>query len=503
MNYIDKLLNGITMYRLVLYETMVLALFGIGFTFAGVLPFNGMRLVLSLVIVGVSCVVANTIFGKLFAVPVNAESSYITAFILFLIMPAPKDTLSVLILVLVSIVAMASKYVLNIRGKHVFNPAALAVWLIGITGLGVATWWVASGVMLVPAIIGGLFIARKLRRLDLFVVFAVVALCTIVVSGLWYGSGFFDTVKQAFVSWPIIFFGSIMLTEPLTAPPTKPLILAYGAIVGLLFGTSFHIGPFTTSPEFALLVGNLFSYIVSPKGKLILTLKEKIQMAPLVYDFVFTPNYAFNFTAGQYMAWTLTNAKDDSRGNRRFFTVASSPTEKEVHLGVKIPPNPSAFKQTLLTMEAGSQLVAGQLAGDFTLARYGFKKYVAIAGGIGITPFRSMIKQFVDTGVSVDMVLFYASADVDEFVYNDVLTAGESVGIKTVRILSGAKVVPSDWHGPTGYLTKELIEQEVSNPLDRIYFISGPNVMVDSYKKLLVGMGVQRTNIVTDYFPGY
>ncbi len=98
-------------------------------------------------------------------------------------------------------------------------------------------------------------------------------------------------------------------------------------------------------------------------------LKEKLQLAPAVFDFVFTPNrpMAAAFTAGQYMDWTIDASKNDTRGNRRYFTIASSPTESEVHLGVKVPKDPSTFKQALLNMKPGDELMAGTLAGDFNL----------------------------------------------------------------------------------------------------------------------------------------
>jgi len=84
-------------------------------------------------------------------------------------------------------------------------------------------------------------------------------------------------------------------------PPTKKLQIIYGAIIGFLFTPYLHIGGVYSSPELALVIGNLFSYLVSPKYKLFLRLKKKIQITPEIIDFVFVPDKKFNFAPGQYM----------------------------------------------------------------------------------------------------------------------------------------------------------------------------------------------------------
>ena len=81
-----------------------------------------------------------------------------------------------------------------------------------------------------------------------------------------------------------------MLTEPLTTPPTRRWRLIYGAIVGALFSPFIAIGAITSSPELALLVGNIFSYIVSPKGKRTLTLVDKERVSGDIYHFTFAPD---------------------------------------------------------------------------------------------------------------------------------------------------------------------------------------------------------------------
>ena len=504
MGYIDNFLNSITMYRLVLYGLIILAILGIIFSFAGMLSFNGVHLIISAALLLAICVGSNKIFGYILKVPDNIESSYITALILFLILPPATTLREGAILSVVGLVAMSSKYILNIRGKHIFNPAAIAAVLLAVSGFGSAMWWVSSPSMIIPVVIIGLLMVRKVRWSWLFISFIVAAFLYTAVNALLRGADFTQAVLGIFLYGPAIFFGSIMLTEPSTTPPTRRRQIIYGALVGALYGIPFHFGRFYNTPELTLTLGNIYSYFASPKGRLLLRLKEKIQMAPLIYDFVFTPNREFKFTAGQYLEWTTRPYHCDSRGNRRYFTVASSPTEKEIRIGVKIPEKPSSFKRFLNSMKPGDQLMAGHLSGDFTLPKDAANRtIVGIAGGIGITPFRSMVKYLIGTGQKTNLVLFYAASDPAEFVYKDILKEGESAGVKTVYVLSGAKNQPADWTGKTGYITEEMIKAEVPGYQKGIYYLSGPNVMVDAYKKLLSSLKINKRNIRTDYFPGY
>jgi hypothetical protein len=133
INLIDNVLNRITMYRLVLYYLIFLVVAAIALSFFGFLPFQPINLLVSLSVLVSVCWIANSALAKLFNVPANAESLYITAFILALIItPQPPSryfAASSALVVWAGIWAMASKYVFAIRRKHIFNPAALAVAL--------------------------------------------------------------------------------------------------------------------------------------------------------------------------------------------------------------------------------------------------------------------------------------------------------------------------------------------------------------------------------------
>ncbi|MFZ2621340.1 MAG: oxidoreductase [Minisyncoccia bacterium] len=492
------------MYKLVLYGLMILAGISVIFGFLGILSYSGLSLIYSLLILTTICYATNFLFAKIFKVQTNSESYLISALILFFIAFPAKTLADFEMLVLVGIVAMASKYILAIKKKHVFNPVAVSVFILGIFGSGVGAWWIGSSVMLIPTILLGFLILRKVKRFSLFFSFFLTATVSILVVGIYHSMNIGEILSQMFASWPIIFFGTIMLTEPLTTPPTRALQVAYGALVGLLFGVQFQIGPLYSTPEFALIVGNLFSYIVSPRLRLVLTLSEKKMLPGNVYEFIWKLDKKTKFKAGQYLEWTLGHKHPDIRGNRRFFTIASSPTENDLRLGVKFYDSPSSFKKKLSSLNPGDTIIASQLAGDFTLPDDPKKKLVFIAGGIGVTPFRSMIKNLSDNNDKRNVTLFFSNRTPKDIVYKDVFdSALQKVGLRTIYAVND---LAGDIQTPNmrvGFIDADMIKKEVPDYRERIFYISGPHGMITAFEDTLQKLGVSSSNIKTDFFPGF
>lgn len=501
---IDNFLNSITMYRLVVYGLLVLIIISIVLSFFRLLPYTPIQYLITLLTLMATCLASNFLFSKILKAQTNFESYLITAFILFFVL-APINNLSDFVITFAAaIISMASKYLFAINRKHIFNPVAITAFLLGLFGFGNAIWWVGSINLLPFVIIVGLLVVRKIRRFYLLWSYLLASVITLLIFNLSNNLSVADSIWQIFTSWPLIFFGTIMLTEPLTTPPNQKLRIIYGVIVGIFFGSQFHIGPFFSSPELALVVGNIFSFLVSPKQRLFLKFKQKNELAPNIYEFIFTPDQKPAFTAGQFLEWTLPHKNIDSRGNRRYFTIASSPTESEIKLGVKVSPNASSsFKKALLSLNSGELLSASQLAGDFILPNDLNQKIVLIAGGIGVTPFRSMIQNMLDANQKREVILFYTCVNEKEFVYKDIFSRAKDLGLKVVYVITNEKEVASNWSGEKGYLTIDMIKKYVPDFSERVFYLSGPSVMVDSYKNLLHKMNIQSKNIVTDYFPGF
>jgi ferredoxin-NADP reductase len=494
MKKIDGFLNRITMDRAVLYCLLLLLAVAFGLSFFGLLPFAPFDLIASTAFILAVCVFSNAIFAWAFKAPSNIESVYTTALILALIISPANPVGNLLFLSWVSIIAMASKYILAVGKKHLFNPVAISVAIVSLVAGQSASWWVANLYIMPVVLIGGLLVARKMKRLDLVLSFLGVLLLTGSIFSLINGRNLFLNVQESLVYSPALFFAFIMLTEPMTIPPNKLLRICYGLVAGFLFFPQVHIGLLYFTPELALVAANIFSYLLSPDQKLILTLKKKEELASGIYDFEFATDQGMPFKPGQYMEFTMEHPDQDSRGIRRYLTIASSPTEQDMKLGIKFYDKPSSFKKYLMQVKPGHKIVASQLAGDFTLPKDKNKKLVFIAGGIGATPFRSMIKYMLDTKDKRSVALFYLNKNRDDIAYKDIFDKAEQQ--------LDVKVVYSIFDIPPASYYRQIAE-EVPDFKERFFYISGPNSMVNAFYANLRKIGVKRSYIKTDYFPGF
>ncbi len=501
---IDSFLNGYTMYTVVLGNLVLLAVVAFVLSVLGVLSYAWWQLVLSGLILAAVGYGANELYAWQLKVPVNRESVWITNAILFFVLTPPANLQDVGRLASVCVLAMASKFIFIWNKKHIFNPVAIALVLAMLLGVPIASWWVATPALAPFALVLGVLVVRKIRRFGMVLAFLATASIGLGWSAWQLGSSWTQFAYELYASWPIAFFAGFMLTEPLTTPATKKMRLAYGSLVGFLFGIPFQIGPLFSSPELALVLGNAFSFVLDPRYRVFLQLKKREEIARNTYQFYFSPSRQLEFEPGQYMEWTFPHENSDARGVRRYFTLASSPTEELVQLGIRIPENPSSYKRQLLEMKPGETIVADQVAGDFTLPEDHNQPVVFIAGGIGVTPFRSMIQYAVDTKQQRDITFFYVNRREEDITYRAVFdAAAKSLGITLVYVLTDTEHLPKKWAGETGYITKEMLSRYIVDLKVPTYYLSGPNAMVDAYKAVLQESGVPERAIQTDYFPGF
>ena len=498
MEYIDDFLNSITMYRLVLYVLTCYLVVALVLSFFNLLPFSSIDLLISSGILIVVCGITNKFFAKIFKASSNVESIFITAFILSLIITPARNFNEAIFLSLVAVLSQGSKYIFAINRKHIFNPAALAIFTSFMIFKFGASWWVGNIYLFPFVFLGGLLILKKIRRFRMSTIFILTSI--LIPIGIYYFlkltnqpvdpfflNDFFKYLPES----PIFFFAFIMLTEPQTSPNKGNFQLIYAVLVAALFYIWGFLPVTIYYPlELSILFGNIFSYLVSPKEKLVLGLKEKTKIAQDIYEFAFSGE--LKFLPGQYLEWTLGQKKPDSRGNRRYFTIASSPTEQQLKIGVKSYPNGSSFKKALLGLQEGDQIVASQLSGEFILPQDSTRKLVFLAGGIGITPFRSIIKFLLDTNQKRDIILLYSNKIESDIVYKDIFDeASKKLGTKVVYVNTDT----------AGYIDEKMIKQEVPDFKERIFYISGPHSMVDAFEKTLKKMGVKKIKV--DFFPGY
>lgn len=488
---IDDILNGVTMYRLITYGLSLLALVTIIFSFTGVLDYEPTHIIGSLLIIMTAGFVTNWTLPRLWGVSANAESGLITCLILFFVLSPVLTPGRVVALALAAIIAVASKYLIAWRGKHIFNPAAFGAFAVGALGLTSVSWWVGSNSLWVFTLILGLLIARKTRRLSMVAVFAAVAIATTVVVAASGTVEIAESLQLLLFASPLIFLGTIMMTEPSTMPPSRQQQWIFAALTGFLFASHLKIGPVYIYPEMALLIANVYAFAVSSKRRWVLQLAAKHKITDELYDYEFTPNAPIQSHPGQYMEVTMPVSRQDDRGNRRTFTIASAPTEKTIHIGVRMPQRSSRFKQTLQNMKVGDSLLAGQIAGGFVLPRDESQKLLLIAGGVGITPYRSMVKHLIDTGQKRDIILLYLAKSQDEFMFKGIFDSAKTAGLKTIYVADPAP------------LKSEQLQKYVPDLTERKAYVSGPPVMVRHAKRVLRSFGVKRRAIKTDFFSGY
>ena len=154
-------------------------------------------------------------------------------------------------------------------------------------------------------------------------------------------------------------------------------------------------------------------------------------------------------------------------------------------------------------MKLGDTIIASQLAGDFTLPRNRKTKLAFIIGGIGVTPFRSMVKYLLDKKEMRPIVIFYSNKIEPDIVYKEIFDEAErQLGIKTIYTLTDIQLVPLDWNEGKGYISEKMIMEAMPDYKERMFYISGPHGMVVDFKKILKEINVKNSRIRTDFFPG-
>ena len=232
-------------------------------------------------------------------------------------------------------------------------------------------------------------------------------------------------------------------------------------------------------------------------------LKERRSEATEVISFVFDlGGQPFEQQPGQYVFYEL-DALDfsDERGNRRHFTISSSPTEKGI-LMFTTRMRGSGFKETLRHAPLGYEINIGTPFGHFVMPEGETRRHVFIAGGIGITPYRSMLRCAVDTKKPIDVVLLYFSHSSADIVFGQELEeiARQMATFSLVHVLSDPE---PDWKGEKGRLSEALLRKWVPNLDQRLFWISGPPPMVMAHKELIEQTGLKEEAIRTDSFAGY
>lgn len=498
-NWLNLILNRFSMYRLSSITLACIWGFAVVLSVLGLLPYSPVALLASGSVLILAAYLSNILFAWLFNVQGHHESTFISALILFFIFSPTMTVVGLVTLALIAIIAMASKYILAVHGRHIFNPAAIAAVIISLTGITYTTWWVATPVLLPVTLACAFLILYKTRRLMLAGVFFAITIPIIVLTYVMNGQSVIEGLT-ALPSWPLLFFAGFMLSEPLTLPPRHWQQYLIAGIVAVLFAVPLHVGIISGSPVLALVLGNAAAFFFSRRARLDLVFEGSRQLTPSTYEYIFRPKNPLTFIAGQYMEITVPHPHKDSRGIRRAFSIISAPDEPTVRFGIKMYDQPSSFKRTLATLKRGSTVTGTGINGDFVLPGDTDIPLLFIAGGIGITPFISHLHDMKYHSHTRNITLIYAVTDINDIAY--VADLHDS-GIKVIIATNTNQPLPiPTWaHANTDRLTANEVATHVPDAASRRAYISGPPAMVDATKKIMRDLGVPHTK--TDYFTGY
>ena len=232
-------------------------------------------------------------------------------------------------------------------------------------------------------------------------------------------------------------------------------------------------------------------------------IKEKQEVAKgtlmVVFDLL---GHEVDFVPGQYFWVELPErGYEDERGLRRHISIVTSPNERGV-LGLATRIRDTAFKQTLAELSVGDEVGVEDPKGDFHLPEDTSKEYVFIAGGIGITVLRCMLKYIAEEGLPYRITLLYSNRDRESTAFYDEL-------LELERQIEGLKIVftmtdDSTWDGETRRIEADFIRAHENKELgDYTYIVSGPPGMVNGVGDMLEGEGVSEEQVIRSRFAGY
>lgn len=234
------------------------------------------------------------------------------------------------------------------------------------------------------------------------------------------------------------------------------------------------------------------------------TLRSKETVAEGTMAFHFAKPADFKFTAGQSVNVSLVDPPEtDAKGNARTFSVVSAPQEAELVVATRM--RDTAFKRVLKAMPSGGRVSLRGPAGKFTLDAGDARPAVFLAGGIGVTPFVSMLREAAQCGLARELWLFYSNRRPEDAAFLEELSALPKRHSRCRFVGTMVEMDKSSrpWSGETGFLDRAMLERHLKNLAPYVYYAAGPPGLVEGMQKMLTSSGVMQDAIRTDEFFGY
>jgi ferredoxin-NADP reductase len=226
--------------------------------------------------------------------------------------------------------------------------------------------------------------------------------------------------------------------------------------------------------------------------------EKRIQESAQIWTYYFITESPMRYTAGQFTELTIQHDSPDSRGIKRWFTLSSSPSDQFLSITTRnIGMQGSSFKRALETLRPGTEVKMESPMGDFVLPKDINTPLLFVAGGVGVTPFHSMLTWIAASGQKRPIHFLYAVEKEDEIIFQNTFSSAHQHVSIVVSTPSRA------WGGLRGPIDADMIV-EIGQPSPQtLIYLSGPESMTENLAQQLRRGGIAASNIVTDDFLGY
>jgi|SRR5579872_641414 len=231
---------------------------------------------------------------------------------------------------------------------------------------------------------------------------------------------------------------------------------------------------------------------------------EHLEVAENTMAFRFAKPDGWGFQPGQSLDMTLTDPPEtDAEGNTRAFSIASAPHEPTLLVATRM--RDTAFKRVLKRAPAGSEVQIDGPFGSFTLHNNAARPAVILAGGIGITPFRSIVLNAAQQKLPHRIFLFYSNRRPEDAAFLEELQAlqNKNPHYKLIATMTQPQNSHRSWQGEAGVIDREMLKRHIPDRNGAIYYVAGPPSMVNGLRGMLVGSGVDTDDIRSEEFAGY
>jgi ferredoxin-NADP reductase len=228
------------------------------------------------------------------------------------------------------------------------------------------------------------------------------------------------------------------------------------------------------------------------------------EVAERTWAFRFQRPPGFEFTAGQFMDVTLDPTKDeDPEGNTRAFSIASPPQEDSLTVTTRM--RDTAFKRNLASLPLGTEVSLAPASGDLILHADESRPAVILAGGIGITPFRSIVLDAARRKLGHEIGLFYSNHRPEDAPFLAELKAleGENTRFHFVPTMTAMDRSHRPWEGERGRIDPAMLARHALGSHPPVYYVAGPPGLVNELHAMLTQAGIPEPSILTETFDGY